>query len=255
MLSQGRTRVIALSSAAVAAAAVVLVCLVRTFGREPAVAESRGERSPSVPPRRSNAQSKPRSSRPKPVLSVCAVDDDEDDGRTPAERALAERIDKALEDEDFGLAASCVDEAQKCSVIEIRQAMVETLGWFGEKALPELIPFLADADGNVRESAMNEWTMALSSVENDEEKIGLVEQVMGVLRDEDALEEMSGEYIGVDEKMAVESLMRIIASGGSAEGIAKAKETYEFVTGNEWVGFEEADRWIKEEYAPSETMP
>ena len=53
-----------------------------------------------------------------------------------------------------------------------------------------------------------------------------------------------------DEKLAVESLARIIASGGSEEGVAKAKETYEFVTGDEWAGEEEAARWIAEEYSP-----
>ena len=186
----------------------------------------------------------------KPVLDF--GEDDEDDQRTPAERELAERIEKALEDENFELAASCADEAQKCGVVEIRQAMVDTLGWFGEKALPELAPFLADADEDVRESAMNEWTMALSSIEDDEVKIKTVELAMGVLKDEDALEDISSEYIGVDEKLAVESLVRIIDGGGPVEGVEKAKETYEFVTGDEWVDAAEAARWVAEEYEPPE---
>lgn len=175
---------------------------------------------------------------------------DDDDKRTPTEKALAERIEKALDDEDFQLAVSCSEEAQSCAVTAIRQSMVETLGWFGEKALPELTPFLADDDEDVRESAKNEWIMALSSLNDDGEKIRAVELALHVLRDEDALEEISGEYIGVDEKLAVESLARIISAGGSAEGVAKAKETYEFVTGNEWSGVEAAERWIAEEYSP-----
>ena len=186
--------------------------------------------------------------RPKPVLS--AENDDEDDARTPEERALAARIEKALDDENLEAALKCADEALKCGVVEIRQNMVETLGWFGEKALPELTPFLADSDEDVRESAMNEWTMALSSIEDDGAKIRTVELAMGVLKNEDALEEISSEYIGVDEKMAVESLVRIIAGGGPKEGIEKAKETYEFVTGDEWTDAAEAERWIAEEYEP-----
>ena len=177
---------------------------------------------------------------------------DDDDTRTPTEKALAERIEKALDDEDFQLAVSCSEEAQSCAVAEIRQSMVETLGWFGEKALPELTPFLADADEDVRESAMNEWTMALSSIEDDEVKIKTVELAMGVLKDEDALEDISSEYIGVDEKLAVESLVRIIDGGGPVEGVEKAKETYEFVTGDEWVDAAEAARWVAEEYEPPE---
>ena len=190
--------------------------------------------------------------RPKPVLEFSGGEDDEDDARTPEEKALAERIEKALDEEDLQAAIACADEAQKCGIAEIRQAMVETLGWFGEKALPELTPFLADADEDVRESAMNEWTMALSSIEDDGAKIRTVELAMGVLKDEDALEEISGEYIGVDEKMAVESLVRIIDGGGPKEGVEKAKETYEFVTGDEWTDVAEAERWIAEEYEPPE---
>ena len=188
---------------------------------------------------------------PKPVLDL-GDDDDEDDKRTPEEKALAERIEKALDEEDFKAAVACAEEAQKCAVPEIRQSMVETLGWFGEKALPELTPFLADEDEDVRERAKSEWSMALSSIEDDGVKIRTVELAMHVLKDEDALEDMSGEYIGVDEKLAVESLSRIIAAGGSEEGIAKAKETYEFVTGDEWTSAEEAARWIAEEYTPPE---
>lgn len=198
-----------------------------------------------------NAQSTSRRPKPpKPLLDF--GDSDDDDNRTPEEKALAERIEKALDDEDFELAAACAEEAQKSGDAEIRQAMVDTLGWFGEKALPELTPFLADADEDVRESAMNEWTMALSSIEDDGIKIGTVELAMGVLNDEDALEEISNEYIGVDEKLAVESLVRIIDGGGSKEGVEKAKETYEFVTGDEWVDAAEAARWIAEEYEPPE---
>ena len=198
-----------------------------------------------------SAQPTPRRAQ-KPHKPVLDLDDDDDDNRTPAEKALAERIDKALEDEDFELAASCADEAQKCGVVEIRQSMVDTLGWFGEKALPELTPFLADPDEDVRENAMNEWSMALSSIEDDVVKIKTVELAMGVLKDEDALEEISGEFIGVDEKLAVESLSRIICGGGSKEGVDKAKETYEIVTGDEWTDAAGAERWIAEEYEPPE---
>ena len=100
---------------------------------------------------------------------------------------------------------------------------------------------------------MSEWSMALSSIEDDGVKIGVVELAMGVLTDEDVLEDISGEYIGVDEKLAVESLARIITDGKSQAGVEKAKETYEFVTGDEWAGAEAASRWIAEEDEPPES--
>jgi len=189
---------------------------------------------------------------PKPALSVL---DGEDAELTPQEKALAERIEKALDDENFEAAAKCAEEALKCPSAEVRQSMVDTLGWFGSQALPELTPFLADADEDVRDSAMDEWSSALSDIESDKDRIATVELAMSVLEDEDSLETISDEYIGVDEKLAVESLLRIIEGGGSKGGIAKAKETYEFVTGDEFVSRAAAEKWIAEEYEPPEPEP
>lgn len=185
----------------------------------------------------------------KPVLDL--GDDDEDDNRTPAEKALAERIDKALQDEDFKALVACAEEVQKCGVAEIRQSMVDALGWFGGKALPELVLFLADADEDVRESARSQLSSGLSDIEDDAERIGIVEGVMKVLDDKDFLDDISSEYVGIDEKLAVESLMRIVATGSST-GVAQAKETYELITGDEWTDAAGAKRWLAEEYEPSE---
>ncbi len=187
---------------------------------------------------------------PKPVLDL--TDDDEDEVRTPAERALAARIEKALDEENLKLAVDCANEALRCPRKSIREAMVETLGWFGVKALPELTPFMADSDEDIRTDAQMEWSMALSEIEDDTEKISTVEMAMRVLTDEEMLDDISSEYIGVDEKLAVESLLRLIEGDGSEEGIAKAKETYEFVTGDEFTNRAAAEKWIAEEYDPPE---
>ena len=219
---------------------VVALCAILVAGVAVIAVFSRGARTSAV------------DNNEGPEPHHVSIEDDDDDNRTPEEKALAERIEKALDDEDFELAVACAEEAQKCGDAEIRQSMVDTLGWFGEKALPELTPFLADADEDVRDSAMSEWTTALSSIEDEGVKIKTVELAMGVLNDEDALEEISNEYIGADEKLAVESLARIIEGGGSKEGVEKAKETYEFVTGDEWTDAAEAERWIAEEYEPPE---
>lgn len=181
----------------------------------------------------------------KPEIEV------DDDDLSPAERKLKDAIEKALDDEDLASARAFASQALIADNTEIRQAMVNTLGWFGVKALPELTPFLADPDEDVRESAMNEWTTAVSEIKDEGEKLGVVELAMHVLTDDDALEEISEEYIGIDEKQAVESLLRVIESGGSKKGIAKAKETYEFVTGDEFVDRATTEKWIAEEYEPS----
>ena len=176
--------------------------------------------------------------------------DPENDKRTPEERSLAADIERALDEEDFELAKKCAPLALVCKDAEIRQSMVDTLSWFGEKAIPELTPFIADPDEDVAESAMSEWDSSVSSIDDEAEKIGAVELGLQVITDEDALESISSEYIGVDEKLAVESLLKVIESGGNAKGIAKAKETYEFITGEEFADRAAAEKWIAEEYEP-----
>ena len=200
-----------------------------------------------------NSRPAVRRSRPKPASKPVLDfgEDGEDDSRTPAERALAERIERAYDEDDFDAVVACVDAARKCGVAEIRQSMVDALGWFGGKALPELLPFLADADEDVRESAQSQLSSGLSDIENDAERISIVESVMKVLDDGDFLNDVSGEYVGIDEKLAVESLMRIVAAGSPA-GVAQAKETYELITGDEWTDAAGAERWIAEEYEPTE---
>ena len=201
----------------------------------------------------------PPGARAKPTLAIAAPaegeEDDPDDRESwpPAERQLAEKIEKALDDEDFNLAISCAGAALSSANTEIRQSMVDTLGWFGSRAIPELTPFLADADDDVRDSALMEWSSAVSDIEDDAERIKIVELAMQALADEDQLEDISNEYFGVDEALAVDSLLHVIEAGGTDAGIAKAKETYEFVTGEEFTNRADAEQWVREQ--ADETAP
>lgn len=197
-----------------------------------------------------------RTGKRRPVVMRRDVEPDEEedeDELSPAERALSDRIERALDEEDFALAHACVAEARSCPAVDVRQSMVDTLAWFGARAIPDLTLFVADNDEDVAESARNEWEMAISEVTDDADRIAMVGLTMTVVADEDFLESISGEYIGIDEKLAVESLLGVIETpGATPEGVAKARETYEFVTGEEFVSRDEAERWLKEEYEPPE---
>lgn len=254
-------------------AAAVFLCMPfrnddrRNHGQSPSV--SGAEANPSGPDsgkrvrnhhggreRRKGAEStRARAKRPDKSAGSKSPDEKpeievDDDELSPEELTLKEAIEKSLDDEDLAAARALAAQAMAVSNTDIRQAMVDTLGWFGVKALPEITPFLADPDEDVRDAALSEWSTAISDINDEGEKLGVVELAMHVLTNEDALEDISGEYIGTDEKLAVESLLRVIEAGGSKNGIAKAKETYEFVTGEEFVDRAAAEKWIAEEYEP-----
>ena len=131
---------------------------------------------------------------------------------------------------------------------ERREDEVRELGMLGAEALPELTPYLGDEDESVRSAAMDEWNAALSEIEDDAQRIAAAELAMRAIADEDALETISTHYIGIDEKLAVESLARIIEAAPESKGAAKARETYSFVTGEDWTDVAAAEKWLAEEY-------
>ena len=227
-----------------------LVAFYRSAPGEPAPSQTKvSEVKKTHGKRNSEAKARVRRSRRNMPLGQndFQVIDDDDDELPPEAKAMIDSINEAVDNEDLAAVRSLAAKALESDNVDVRREMVEALGNFGVKTLPELTPFLADTDADVSEAAMNEWSVAVSSIDNEADKLGVVELAMHVLNDEDSLETISGEYIGADEQLAVESLLRIIEAGGSERGIAKAKETYEFVTGETFTDRAAAEKWIAEE--------
>ena len=177
--------------------------------------------------------------------SPIRVPEDEDE-LTAVEEKLVDLIHDALNDEDLGLAIELAREAVKSKKTEVRSEMVDTLRWFGDKVLPELIAFIDDPDEGVRTDAMAAYQQAIYDIEDDEEKAKVIEISMRNLNDADALDEIASELIGMDDILAVQTLVSVIDGGGKTSRRV-AKETYETVTGEEYTTFEATEAWIREQ--------
>ena len=165
---------------------------------------------------------------------------------SPAEQQLVDKIEDAVDAESLSALLALAPKAEAAKPA-VRVSYVEALGWFGRKALPEMTPFLADTDQEVRDTAVSEWTQALDEIEDDARRLAIAERAFMVVSDEDVLESISGAYLGIDdESLAVASLAKIIAADCPAEAREKAKETYNFVTGDEWTGAAAAEEWISQ---------
>ena len=165
---------------------------------------------------------------------------------SPAEQQLVDKIEDAVDAESLSALLALAPKAEAAKPA-VRVSYVEALGWFGRKALPEMTPFLADSDQEVRDTAVSEWTQALDEIEDDARRLAIAEMAFMVVSDEDVLESISGAYLGIDdESLAVASLAKIIAADCPAEAREKAKETYNFVTGDEWTGAAAAEEWISQ---------
>jgi len=179
------------------------------------------------------------------VRATAAAEDDAEE-LTEEEEALLDAIYEALNVEDEEALRALNAKAAHAPKSEIREALVTTLGWFGSSFLPELTPFLADPDEDIRFEALVQWQNALYQIEDAGEKLAVCELAFGSITDKDALEEIADEFNDAEEADAVVVLARIITDNRNPAGVAVAKETYEFVTGDEWAGLEAAEAWLKE---------
>lgn len=240
-----------LSAAAVAAVAVLSVMFwLRSEQSAPASAEkvARQEKKPAVgaglAKKAKNAPKRSSAMHAKPAVSV-------DDGLGEADRKIVARIQKVLDEEDLGGLREVFGAAAASTNAAVRLEMVEALGWFGTKAMVELVSFIEDSDEDVREAARSNLDMAIGEIDDEGTKAMIVEEALLGVTDQDFAETLAGHFNGMDEKLAVETIIRIVGSGSKA-GAKAAKESYEFITGEEFTTPAAARDWIRNEYVPPE---
>lgn len=174
-----------------------------------------------------------------------------DDALSPKDRRVMDEIQSALDDEKFSDIKKLAAVSQSSST-EVRQKMVEALEWFGERALPEIVPFLADADEDVRSSAMNAVEQALLQIEDERAKARHIETLAMVKGacSEDGLAMMSGQLNGLsDSAVAVATAVRIIQSSPDPAAVEEMKEVYRFHTDEDYTTLEAAERWFAQRQA------
>jgi len=211
-----------------------------------------------------NLPNQKKKRRPVPTLELF-------DHLTGEERKCAEAVQAALDADDFAGVQRTAKKALASSNPELRQHAIEALGWFGAKALPELTGCMADADEDVRQAAAHQWEQSLEDVEDTGVKLDVAMAAFATLKDPDQLTMLSGimsgaatelidseenETVAAEKRLSVvQGLVDIIEGEGTdPRNVAAAKEAYNDITGNEWISFEEAGRYLEnpENYDPDE---
>lgn len=185
------------------------------------------------------------------------------------DRKLAEAIQDALDNDNYAGVMKSVDAAMRSENAEVRSHLVDALSWFGVEALPELTALMADADEDVAESAQAQWLIALAEIESPGKRMEIGLAVLATLTNRDLLADISGEVSNAaleyidgesnatrqDEKRVevVQALLDIMEGARPACAEAAA-ETYEEITGHEWMGIDEAERYLEapDDYEPPE---
>lgn len=159
------------------------------------------------------------------------------DGLSDGEREAMDHLDDLVAEENYPEVQSMLRAYGPSRNPAVRERVVDALGWFGEKAIVDLTPFLGDENEDVRNAAAAQWNAAVAEVEDDREKAALVAQTMLVITDPEMLEEVAFHLFEIeDEAEAVRVVKSVVAAAGDSNpaAVAAAKEAYEFITGDDW---------------------
>ena len=169
----------------------------------------------------------------------------------PADQKIMMAAATAIEKDDLEMARDIAEKALTSANAELRAAVVDALGWFGELAMAELTPFMSDSDADVADAATAHWKDALQEIEDDGTKAGVVEMSMKALSDKELLEDVANELIGIDELAAVQVIANMI-DAGDCPAANVARGVYEDITGETWAGIDAAETWLQENYTLSD---
>ena len=181
----------------------------------------------------------------------------------PAERKIAVAVQEALDDDDFQKILGPARKALASANPELRKHAVESLSWFGEKALPEITPLMADPNPEVAEAALDTSEDIVLNMEDHSLRFDAAAEYMKVFSsNEDVLSTFSGALADAandliepedpdrpadvakaaeNRQHIVETLSEMIDGGGKMA--EECRDAYNFITGEEWINSEEAAKW------------
>ena len=192
--------------------------------------------------RRKFAKSIKLESREKPKMFF--LDDEEEKELTDLARKVLSSLQAALDAEDFEQIKQIFEMARSApkgslgkSVqgmpVALRKKMIEALGWFGAQGMPEIVEYLADADPDVYQMAVDQFELALSDISlGDRDRAAIVVMASQVLTDRDVLERIFMEISNMRPTVMV-SAIEAICANGTSEAKELMPETITFATGED----------------------
>ena len=174
----------------------------------------------------------------------------DEDGKEypPEEQEIMKKAEAAIDNDDLESARELSEVAVNSKNKELRESVVDALGWFGKDAMAELTPYLSDPDAEIADSAKSQWMDALQELEDDGEIAGVVESALKSLRDKEMIEEVADELTCIDELAAIQALVNVIEGGASQTAKDVSKEVYNSITDEDWSGVDAAENWLQENY-------
>jgi hypothetical protein len=153
-------------------------------------------------------------------------------GQTPEDIAVSE-MQKALDEGRELEAVKKARELMDSDRADIRSAALETFGWIGKSALPEISEMLNDEDPGVRAEALQSWDMAFGELSGQNRQAAAIEDAVSRLKREDEIDAILLHAADLDEHVVLPLLSRIIEKGNASIAAECGREMYSHITGGE----------------------
>lgn len=180
-----------------------------------------------------------------------------EDSYSPAERQMSDRLQAALDNNELKDVREVAKTLRAQKNPDLKIEAIDALGFFGKDALSDLIPFLKDASNEVVDSASDRISSMLDELDENEKefKADFITMMLSTkgLCNAEATDQFVGQLESIgsdDEKLAVRMIAQLIEGEQIDDRVkARAKEAYEFVTGDAYTTFEAAEKWYAEKIA------
>ena len=164
---------------------------------------------------------------------------------TEEERAI-ERMNQLVDNRDTAAALVAARGLMDSENAAVRMAVVNALGFIGKPAIMDIEAMLNDADEEVAQDALNAWEMALMEYSSDRVRAAIVERAVKGVGRRAILDAILMQLSGIDEKLALMTLQRIIENNvGKAVSVC-AKGMFEHIAGEQWDSAERLVELLKE---------
>jgi hypothetical protein len=202
------------------------------------------------------SESRDNSLRNKPTM--LDLEDEELRELTDLAKKLLASLQAALDADDFDQIQSIVAMIERSpkGVLSktadgipgfMRKKLIEAIGWFGAKGIPEIVDFLGDENPEIAEAAMAQFELALEDVTlGDRARAEIVTMASKALHDSDALERIFMEISNMRNSVAAQTLVDV-CTYGTEEAKALMPDTIEFVTGEDNIEtIDDIQKWLDE---------
>jgi len=170
---------------------------------------------------------------------------------TPDENRTVEAIQTALDEDSLEKLSAQLASIMASTNALVRKRAVEALQWFGQKALSELTGFMTDRDEDVRSTAVDAWTAAVSQLEVSDDKATIVRKGLMLVNDRRQLEAMIMQVDDMPDIQKLDVLTKVIA-GQNETAAEVARAHYKFWTEEDYVDLDAAQRWLDSRHSSSQ---